>query len=47
MTDPRQDSHSPTQLERGKRGARRTALLLAGIAVLIYVGFLAAGMLGK
>jgi hypothetical protein len=47
VIDPRQDSHSTTQLERAKRSARRTALLLAGIAVVIYVGFLAVGMLGK
>ena len=47
MTDLRQDPHAKVQLERAKRGARRTAWLFAGIAVLIYLAFLAAGMLGK
>ncbi len=51
MTDIRhdasQDSPAAAQLERARRGARRTALMLAGIAFAIYLGFLVMGALGK
>ena len=47
MTDIRHDRPSAAQLERARRGARRTALLLAAIVVAIYVGFLLMGALGK
>ena len=30
-----------------KRGARRTALLFAGIAVAVYLGFLLMGVVGR
>jgi hypothetical protein len=35
------------QVERARRGARRTAWLLAGIVVALYVGFMLLGALGK
>ena len=47
MTNNHQDNTSTTQLERARRGARRTAWLLAGIVVVIYVGFMVFGALGK
>lgn len=31
----------------GRRGARRTALWLALVAVAVYLGFLASGVLGR
>ena len=51
MTDIRpdasQDNPSAAQLERARRGARRTAWLLAGIALAVYLGFILMGALGK
>ena len=34
------------RIEAARRRARRTALLFAGIAVAIYVGFILSGVLG-
>lgn len=47
MNEIRNDNPSATQLERGRKGARRTALLLAGIAVAVYLGFILMAALGK
>ncbi|MFT4179173.1 MAG: hypothetical protein QM612_06885 [Thermomonas sp.] len=33
--------------EARRKGVRRTALLFAGIAVLIYVGFILSGVVGR
>ena len=47
MTDIRNDNPSTAQLERKRKGARRTAWLLAGIAVAVYLGFILMAALGK
>ena len=47
MTDIRNDNPSAAQLESGRKGARRTAWLLAGIAVAVYLGFILMAALGK
>ncbi|MEO6384389.1 MAG: hypothetical protein ABIO30_08020 [Thermomonas sp.] len=47
MTDIRQHDPSAMQLERARRGARRTAWLFAGIAFLVYAGFLLIGALAN
>ena len=51
MTDSRhdksQDIPASAQLERARRGARRTAWVLAVIVVVVYVGFLMMGAMSK
>ena len=45
--DPSHENPAAAQLERARRGARRTAWMLAGVAVAVYLGFLLMGALGK
>jgi hypothetical protein len=47
VTNLRQDDASTMQVERARRGARRTAWLFAGIALAVYLGFLLIGSLAK
>ncbi len=41
------DAPDAAELERRRAGARRTALILAGIAVVIFVAFLVTGVTGR
>jgi len=43
-TDP---NATNVELEARRRRARRTALYVAGVAVLVYVGFILTGVLGR
>ncbi|MEO5622905.1 MAG: hypothetical protein ABIO74_05670 [Dokdonella sp.] len=47
MTARHHHSQDAAQLDRGRKAARRTALLLASIAVAVYGGFLVLGVLGR
>ena len=47
MTNIHHDDSTAARLERGRRGAKRTAWLFAGIAVAVYVGFMLLGVFGK
>jgi hypothetical protein len=47
VSDLHQCGPTAAPIERGKRGARRTAWMFAGIAVAVYVGFMLIVALGK
>ena len=42
-----QTNQATVQLERSRRVARRTALVLGGIAAAVYLGFILMGALGQ
>jgi hypothetical protein len=47
VSDLHQSSPTAAHIERGKRGARRTAWMFAWIAVAVYAGFMLIVALGK